>query len=610
MWSWFSGGRRPRGRALARATRRPVEEEPRRVRAEGRGEGAQRLRAEVPGEHRLPVRERIEGPRVAVSRLDAGSGSEGEERSEAERELAGFRGAVLSAEGGPVAFNAEQRLLAAFLDDGTFVFSRADRAHPAVLQARQDVERRMPIRRELGVDAAVVRGLYEAFAERQGKAVRARGAPPMQERFLSLLTEVAELGGSDIHLHVGRTEGVVRVRIDGAMRKWRDLPATEAHHLAAAAFAMADASDATYRPLEYQGARITRARTPLPPGVMSIRLQFNPLPQGGRYMVARLLYEDSRQAAGAGEGGDAIAALGYMPWHLRDLRALRRKPFGVNIICGPTGSGKSTTLQRMLSAIWRERKKRIAIETIEDPPEYVIEGAAQFPVVNALTEEERREKFRQGIVAVLRSDPDVIMIGEIRDGVSAKLCFEAAMTGHLVFASVHANDALSIVGRLLDLGVEPYKLADESLCTGLIGQRLIRVLCPHCSLDAEAARERGLVERGLAEWLAAFPAEARRGFRFANDEGCARCTEGYQGRTVLAETVVTDAVLLEALVAHRKASAREHWMQALGGVSMVEHGVVLALRGRADLNDVALMAGDPTTVPVERALQLAGRHGL
>src|SRR5690606_21821495 len=155
------------------------------------------------------------------------------------------------------------------------------------------------------------------------------------------------------------------------------------------------------------------------------------------------------------------------PPQVNMIKRMRALPMGINIIAGPTGSGKSTTLQRCLSTLIRERRREISVFTVEDPPEYVIDGAQQMPVTNANTADERKAQFTKAINASLRSDPDVIMIGEIRDSSSAKLAFEAAMTGHQVWTTVHATDGLTIVSRLKDIGVEAYKLFDSTVVTGL-----------------------------------------------------------------------------------------------------------------------------------------------
>ncbi|EFA7536169.1 DNA-binding protein, partial [Escherichia coli] len=238
-----------------------------------------------------------------------------------------------------------------------------------------------------------------------------------------------------------------------------------------------------YKVNAYQAARIvsSRSRLSIPDKVQSIRLQYNPLGNGGRYFIARFLYVEKRDISE--HTYIELQGLGFHPLQINAFTRLRRLSIGVNIISGPTGSGKSTTLKNMLELLYEEKKKKVNIISIEDPPEYEIEGTAQLPVTNVETEEERGAEYRKAIIAALRSDPDIIMPGEARDAEVISLVFTAAMTGHQVWTSLHANSALAIFDRLKDQGVDDFKLTDPDLLTGLIAQRLVKKLCPDCSLS-------------------------------------------------------------------------------------------------------------------------------
>ncbi len=464
------------------------------------------------------------------------------------------------------------------------------------------------------VDLQVISQIYDRT---QGN-IKVRGdVAQMQRRFIELVTDAASKRCSDIHLTFDNQGGVIRVRSDNVMMKLTDLSTGEASALCQAAFAMCEASDSTYQPQQYQGARMTDTSVKakgltMPSGVGSLRLQFNPLSQG-RYMVVRLLHA---QKVGTNEDVDT---LGYAPNHVRDIKQMRRRKEGIIIISGPTGSGKSTTLQRALAATYRERPG-LNIITIEDPPEYVIPGAAQLVVVNAATAEERSEKFRQAITAALRSDPNIIMIGEIRDTASALLAFEAAMTGHVAWASLHANDAISNLDRLRDKHVELWKLTDAKLVAGLIGQRLLRRTVHSIrdkdgnevggSLTFDEACAAGLVTPELQEHLPKLAGAYLSQVRFAGEKRLDPVTnewvslddanDAYRGRTVCAETIRPNQKMLDLYKADKKSEAIDYWFEHLNGMTMREHGLTKVLKGELCPNEVDYELGDLTEIDPSR----------
>jgi general secretion pathway protein E len=525
-----------------------------------------------------------------------------------------YSGEVLTSPNGPLnSSDAQRQVTCAIMDslgkdpDSKEAYARGDGQDVILLVPKNNAVsplsdevrnairgRNLRIKQEYLVELETIRKVHEGAEQRVGggRSTRGRGGEAlqaMQHGVLDLIAEAAARRGSDIHVTVGRYEAQIRMRVDGVMENVRQVPAAWAAELCASAFNMADASDASYRNLDYQGARISEIRTPLPKGVQSIRLQFNPLPNGGRYLIARLLY-----ATSAADSGGDVNTLGYGWSHVEQINEMRRKPFGINVICGPTGSGKSTTLQRALTALMREKRNQINVITIEDPPEYVIEGAAQLPVTNAATDEERKEKFRAAIAASLRSDPDVIMIGEIRDAASSGLAFAAAMTGHQVWASLHANDAISILDRFLDQGVEVYKLSDHTLITGLIGQRLIRSVCPRCAIQYGDAKKRGLIEPHIAFECERVASGRLDDVRVANPsppKDCG-CRAGYKGRQVIAETIVPNLDFMKFVRKGEKEEAVAYWISELNGLTMLEHAGQKMVRGLCDPRDVADKAGD------------------
>ena len=199
-------------------------------------------------------------------------------------------------------------------------------------------------------------------------------------------------------------------------------------------FASADISDSNYAQNEFQvgqklGSTPLRGEKDLylPENILSIRLQFNPIAFGTRYLVMRLLYANASTSS-----ADNLKELGFSDYEDEKLYRMRSFPTGLCIIAGPTGSGKSTTLQRVMIKMLKEKDYELNLITVEDPPEYPIPGARQMPVTNATTEEEKEDAFNLALAASLRSDPDAIMVGEIRTLSSAELTFKAALSGHNV----------------------------------------------------------------------------------------------------------------------------------------------------------------------------------
>ncbi len=488
----------------------------------------------------------------------------------------------ITAEGGILDRGDQLRQIAALFLDGRLLVSKSHINNPLVLTLIEEAKvNDLPELKIEPVDISRVQVCYERATEFRSRS--GQDEARMRREVLSLVGEMAKRRASDIHVVVNEASCTVRARIDGLMTHIAEWPPEFGHNFCAAAFTMADAADVNYQPYEYQGARVSnRKDLQLPEGIISLRLQFNPTTFGGRAMIIRLLYSADEQKSAD------IVSLGFTPEQLEDFETLRAKPFGINIVAGPTGHGKSTTLQRNIISILQEHHYNIAIYTVEDPPEYPIPGAVQMPVVNASSAQARTEEFTKAISASLRSNPDRLMIGEVRDAASAQLAFEAAMTGHQVWTTLHSNDAMTIPFRLRDLKVENYKLCDPTLLTGLISQRLVRVICPNCSLTTkESDLSYGLLARLES---AEIPIEK---IRRRNPKGCEQCGfgSGYSGRTVVAEIIMPDATFMEYVTDNRKNEAEKHWLTQLGGRSMIEHTVDRILAGEVDPGDAERVVG-------------------
>jgi type II secretory ATPase GspE/PulE/Tfp pilus assembly ATPase PilB-like protein len=489
----------------------------------------------------------------------------------------------LTAEGGPMDQGEAFRSIAALYQDGRLMVSKSHVNNPQIISFIEEIK--LDGFEEIvlhPVDIGAISSYYEDSRTGMRLGVQ-RDSARMRREVLELIANLSKRRTSDIHIIVGETSCSVRARIDGSMQHIADWPSEYGHSFCSATFAMADASDVNYQPYEYQGARCSnRKDLRLPEGVISLRMQFNPTTYGGRALIIRILYDSDDRTKGD------IADLGFAPEQVEDFEFLRAKPFGINIVAGPTGHGKSTTLQRNILAILQEYNNNIAIFTVEDPPEYPIPGAVQMPVVNASSSEERAEAFTRAIAAALRSNPDRIMIGEVRDASSAKLAFEAAMTGHQVWTTLHSNDAITIPFRLRDLEVEEYKLIDPSLLTGLISQRLVRKLCMHC-------RRPVINSNDLAHGTMARLEEAGvsiNSVRIHNPKGCEKCGgTGYAGRTVTAEIIMPDTGFMDLVRRDKKDEAYRYWLNVLNGRTMVEYGLDLVNKGMISPLDAERVLG-------------------
>jgi type II secretory ATPase GspE/PulE/Tfp pilus assembly ATPase PilB-like protein len=461
----------------------------------------------------------------------------------------------------------------------TLLVAQDSHLHPDVSAARQHLRRRGQVwNREVTVDYSVIRQVYDKVEDANEGSIGSGDIAQRGKDFMQLVKMAADEGSSDLHLTVRAHQAIVELREEGELTPKSTILAPVAAEICAAAFAMADNSDPTYKALEGQSAQITEASAmgaglKLPAGVQSLRLQFSFLPPAGRYLVARLLYEQK-----AAIDAD-IDTLGYGKNHIRDINMMREATAGVNIVSGPTGSGKSTTLQVVLTNL-KQRYPGKNIISIEDPPEYNMPGVKQLAVTNARTDRERTEAMNRLMSEVLREDPDIVMVGEIRDAPGASLMFKAAMSGHGVYTTLHTNDAASILDRLRDMGVEPYKLGDASLVTGLIGQRLVKKLNQTYAIGFNEARKDSRLPEEDFEYLREITGGNVDKIRFYGGYKLEDPKLARGGRRIVGEAINPDQQFLDLYFDKNKAAATRYWLDELGGITMFEHAMTLVLTGQ------------------------------
>jgi general secretion pathway protein E len=379
----------------------------------------------------------------------------------------------------------------------------------------------------------------------------------------SLFAEALARRASDVHIEPFVDHFAVRMRIDGMLVTARTAPRSR-FDAVCSRIKLLSGMDIGERRLPQDGRQSIRIAG------QELDLRISSLPSvWGESVVLRLL--------GRSERLPQLAELGVSDAQAASLLGLVDKPNGVVLVSGPTGSGKTTTIYRLLVHLNNGVRK---IVTVEDPVEFDLPGVVQMQVRSDIG-----LSFAAGLRSILRQDPDVIMIGEIRDQETARIAVQAALTGHLVISTIHTNSALAAAPRLLDLEVEPFLLAD--VLRGLVGQRLVRRLCPHCARPSDTDR--------VTDYEAMRPATARPAGPAAWREpsGCASCGHsGYLGRLGLYEIAAATPGLEHDIRQRASEQQLTRTARADGYASLAEDGWMKARAGLTSLAEVRRVAGD------------------
>ncbi len=486
---------------------------------------------------------------------------------------------------------ADTQSLLALFADGTFLVSGTHKFDGRVLSFQSLVRKKGgKIARPIYVSMSLLNSIYSS--NEKATSVKSssddNSSNQMQKDFVDIVYRAADLKVSDIHVIVS-DHTTVLFRVSGSMQTILEYDKNWGEAFVRSVFASADISDSNYAQNEFQAGQ-KLGSTPLrgerdlylPENILSIRLQFNPIAFGSRYLVMRLLYANS-----SASNDDNLHELGFSDYEDSKLYKMRSFPTGLCIIAGPTGSGKSTTLQRNMIKMLKEKNYELNLITVEDPPEYPIPGARQLPVTNATTEEEKEEAFNLALAAALRSDPDAMMVGEIRTLSSAELTFKAALSGHNVWSTLHANSAPAIVNRLLDMGIDAFKLKDAELIRGLLSQRLFKKLCPKCREAIKNHPDHPSYER-LEKALGKYGIEQT----YIKGKGCPFCGgKGIVGRIVASEIIIPDSTFLEKLTSGKKSDAVHYWTNELSGRTLKEDAIEKMLKGIISIDEVERWCG-------------------
>jgi type IV pilus assembly protein PilB len=352
-----------------------------------------------------------------------------------------------------------------------------------------------------------------------------------------------ERRASDIHIETRDQEVAIKYRIDGVLHYAMPPIAKDWHSTIISRIKVMSELDIAERRIPQDGRFRVRYKTRL----IDFRVSIMPTIYG-EDAVLRVLDKESMSEKFSNLSLDVV---GFSGAELAKFRRYIKEPYGMVLVTGPTGSGKTTTLYAALSEIKNDEDKII---TIEDPVEYQIRGITQIPV-----NEKKGLTFARGLRSILRHDPDKILVGEIRDQETAQIAINAALTGHLVFTTVHANNVLDVLGRFLNMGVEPYNFVAALNC--ILAQRLVRIICPHCKKQVTYP-DSYLAESGFdpAEW---------RDVPFYEGAGCFECGgTGFRGRSAISELLdlsdnIRDLILNKRPSTEIRRKAREEGMTFL-----------------------------------------------
>lgn len=401
-----------------------------------------------------------------------------------------------------------------------------------------------------------------------------------QRSLARIIAAAARVKASDVHMRVLVDETEIKFRVNGRMREHSKVGAIEGQEMVRAAFAVASGQGATGTDSTFQQGAMFPKSGLLPSSVEMLRLQYTPTSDSRGGLVMRLKY--------VGSNNDTdVDSLGYAAEQAADLRKMRLKTNGMYILAGKVSSGKTTTLQRCLNAMYLEKRREITIYAAEDPRELELPGAIQAQISAG---KDANEAFKLAMKAALRSDPNVIVLGEIRSEELTSMAIEAAKTGHALWSTVHAGSALGILNRLINLGADREDLKDPKTVSGLIYQRLLGVMCSRCRVPFRTATQVGVLDPELAERFCRL-SEQRVDELFVRGPGCPNCFMGLVGRTVVAETIRPDARLLEIYMSESRLKAERYWLTAreeggLGGTPVLHHALAKVGAGIIDINEV------------------------
>ncbi len=377
----------------------------------------------------------------------------------------------------------------------------------------------------------------------------------------STVYDALKAEASDIHLETTPNGLAIKYRLDGALVSVSALDGREMAEQVVSRIKVISGLDITERRTPQDG----RFKVSMQKHEIDLRVSIMPS-VFGECAVLRIL---DKRALSDQMQGLSLDHLGFDAMSIAYIRKLSNEPYGMVLVTGPTGSGKTTTLYAAITEINHGEDKII---TIEDPVEYQLPGVLQIPV-----NEKKGLTFERGLRSILRHDPDKIMVGEIRDSETAQIAVQSALTGHLVFTTVHANNVFDVIGRFMNMGVDPYSFV--SALNGIVAQRLVRVNCTQCAVD-DHPDEALIVESGI-------DVEQAKSIRFRAGKGCGHCRgTGFKGRKAIAEVLCLNDEIRELIIARQPVRLIREAAKRNGTRFLRDGAIDLVMQGESTLLEI------------------------
>ena len=470
-------------------------------------------------------------------------------------------GRVLTAVGEVWEIKPELRQLCALTDDGNLYVSGQHLTDHYVMAFMDRLERadvNFEVKRS---SMSEILAIYQAQSMDDDSPTSASSSTQRQQEVIALMGRAHKAGASDIHFVVGHEITRIAFRVHGLLTNAGEIPSSKGIELCSALYnSMCDVRKDHYQPEVSQDARVSRKFVEQL-GLFGARVSTRPLVDGP-LMVLRLLSDDKSK--------QTMQELGFLPVQTGQIRRLCRLPYGVNFITGPTGSGKSKTLQVNINLLSKETRGTRHILTVEDPPEY--------PLLANQSPKSPEETWEQAIANSVRLDPDILMYGEVRDLASCIAAVSGGLTGHLVLSTLHTNNAVASIQRLIDMGMDISLVTDPALLTGIVNQSLLPVLCEHCRKPAKDH-----LDELDSDLLARLYLLTNLEEIYLQGDGCKHCRMlGVTTRTVVAEVLVSTHGFMKVFNEQGASEARNYWVQQMGGITKTAHTLIKVRAGLID----------------------------